>query len=227
MYSKDAVDAGIVTTTERSDTHKVILFVDDEPLFIACLRRMFDVGNPPWKYQFASTGQEAQSLIDQGGIDVIVLDLQMPDLGGLQLLRNMKANPATADLPVIMLTGKGDEEAAVQCMHSGAADYVLKEAVSQESLEKVILSALERLRLQQQADVYRLQLKQRVQELEEMLARVKMLEGLLPICMYCRRIRMSNNEWKHLDAYVDEYSDVSFSHTLCLDCKTEHYPNLK
>ena len=58
----------------------------------------------------------------------------------------------------------------------------------------------------------------RVSELEEALAQVKQLQGLLPICSYCKKIRDEQNYWQRIDSYLMEHADVMFSHGICPDC---------
>jgi len=58
----------------------------------------------------------------------------------------------------------------------------------------------------------------RVGELEEALAQVKQLRGLLPICSYCKNIRDEQNFWQRVDNYLMEHADVMFSHGICPDC---------
>ena len=55
-------------------------------------------------------------------------------------------------------------------------------------------------------------------ELEETLGRIKRLEGLLSICMQCKKIRTENNDWHQLEQYIGEHSDAVFSHGLCPEC---------
>ena len=61
-------------------------------------------------------------------------------------------------------------------------------------------------------------LAERVRELEEALANVKMLQGLLPICLYCKKIRDDRNYWQQLDKYVADHTEARFSHGICPDC---------
>jgi hypothetical protein len=53
--------------------------------------------------------------------------------------------------------------------------------------------------------------------------RVKKLEGLLPICSFCKRIRAADNEWVRLEQYITNHSEAQFSHGLCPDCAKKHY----
>ena len=60
----------------------------------------------------------------------------------------------------------------------------------------------------------------RVRELEQTLAHVKQLHGLLPICCYCKRIRSDQDYWQQLEGYLSEHADVRFSHGICPECLT-------
>lgn len=55
------------------------------------------------------------------------------------------------------------------------------------------------------------------------LGEVKTLEGLLPICAFCKKIRDDKGCWKEVEAYVSEYSGAKFTHSFCPDCANEHY----
>jgi hypothetical protein len=68
--------------------------------------------------------------------------------------------------------------------------------------------------------------KERTAELEEMLGRVKRLEGMLSICMHCKRIRAENNDWHQLERYIGEHSDAVFSHGICPECLAEQVKKL-
>lgn len=64
----------------------------------------------------------------------------------------------------------------------------------------------------------------RITELEEALTRVKTLEGIISICMHCRKIRNGQESWEHLEKYISEHTDACFSHGVCPECLEEHYP---
>jgi hypothetical protein len=55
---------------------------------------------------------------------------------------------------------------------------------------------------------------------------IKVLEGMLPICSFCKRIRDQDGEWRRLEAFISERSSASFSHTFCEQCGQIHYPGL-
>lgn len=64
-------------------------------------------------------------------------------------------------------------------------------------------------------------------KLEIALARIRRLEGLIPICMYCHKIRDTTDSWQKLEAYLAEHADVQFSHGLCPTCLEREYPEPK
>ena len=68
---------------------------------------------------------------------------------------------------------------------------------------------------------------QLIAELQKALSEVKTLQGILPICSICKQIRDDKGYWNQLEAYIEEHSDVDFSHSLCPQCLQKHYPGIK
>lgn len=64
-------------------------------------------------------------------------------------------------------------------------------------------------------------------ELEQSLAAIKRLEGILPICMHCKNIRSNSHAWHQLEVYISEHSDALFSHTFCPECYEKELRSLK
>lgn len=69
-------------------------------------------------------------------------------------------------------------------------------------------------------------LSEKVYELETALARVKQLEGIIPICMHCKNIRDDKNSWQQIEQYIFDHSDVQFSHGICPDCLKKYYSDI-
>ncbi len=63
-----------------------------------------------------------------------------------------------------------------------------------------------------------------IHELQNALAEVKTLSGLLPICSYCNKIRDDEGYWKRMESYIEKRSEAQFSHSICSDCMEKHYP---
>ncbi len=113
---KAAVAAG------RRGVH--VLLVDDEDTLRKVMRDLlerdgFDVSE-------ARDGVEALDQADKGAPDIIVLDLNLPGLSGYDVLQRLRAHPATAKTPVVVLTAKGDEDNEVRVFELGADDFLTK-----------------------------------------------------------------------------------------------------
>ena len=63
-------------------------------------------------------------------------------------------------------------------------------------------------------------------ELQEALAAIKALEGVLPLCSYCKKIRVGEDAWEQVDVYLQKHSEASVSHGICPECMKERYPDL-
>lgn len=66
--------------------------------------------------------------------------------------------------------------------------------------------------------VYEINLKEKVTQLEAALAKVKLLEGIIPICMYCKQIQNDKQSWQQLEVYISDHSEALFSHGICPEC---------
>lgn len=109
---------------------------------------------------------------------------------------------------------KGSCQDVVAGLQAGANDYVTKPFNAPEL----------RARLQVGRRVLDLQMEltERVKDLEEALARVKQLEGYLPICAYCKKIRNDEDYWQQIESYISAHSKALFTHTICPDCYQRH-----
>jgi hypothetical protein len=70
------------------------------------------------------------------------------------------------------------------------------------------------------------QLGEQVEKLQEALKHVQRLQGLLPICMFCHKIRTDQQSWQRIEFYISEHSDATFTHGLCPECAKKQFPNV-
>jgi len=142
--------------------------------------------------------------------ELLILDWMMPGLDGLGVCRNLREKFPTRPAYIILLTARNEREDIVQGLLAGADDYVTKPFDRDEL----------RARAQVGCRVIGLEkaLAARVEELEKALASVKLLQGLLPICSYCKRIRNDRNYWQQVESYLSEHSEAQFSHGICPEC---------
>lgn len=100
-----------------------ILIVDDDPGMIRALgKALRDLGH----LRFSTNGTDALRLINESPPDLLLLDAQMPGLNGFEVLETLKATPALADLPVIMVTSLSEEDFEQAGLEKGAADFIAK-----------------------------------------------------------------------------------------------------
>jgi len=105
-------------------TAKTVLIVDDE----APIREMIAVALEMADYRVleADNAQDAHALVVDHQPDLVLLDWMMPGTSGIELARRLKREEATAELPIIMLTAKGEEDNKIQGLEAGADDYITK-----------------------------------------------------------------------------------------------------
>ena len=139
-----------------------------------------------------------------------ILDWDMPGMDGVEVCRRARVLPDCKHCYFIMLTGRTLPESSVWALREGADDYLTKPVESRDLHARLLVGRriveLER------------GLADRVTELEHALAQVHQLQGLLPICMYCKRIRDDQDYWHQIEGYIAAHSQAEFSHGICPDC---------
>jgi sigma-B regulation protein RsbU (phosphoserine phosphatase) len=176
-------------------------------------RRVLETTLRKWGHDpvIATDGAVAWSILRGGDAPPLaVLDWMMPGADGVELCRRVReAGRATY---LILLTAKGTKDDMVTGLDAGADDYVVK-PFNRDELRARIGGGVRVVELQQS-------LAARVGELETALASVQQLQGLLPICSYCKSIRSHEDEnyWQGVEQYITEHSDAQFSHGICPGC---------
>jgi CheY-like chemotaxis protein len=117
---------------QMSDMH--VLVVDDEPSFREVLCRMLESAHD---VREAGSGLDALRMMAEERPAVVLLDLYLPGLGGMQVLRQMQQDPSLADVPVIVISGMDDVETKVSALEAGANDYMVKPVVREELLARI------------------------------------------------------------------------------------------
>jgi phosphoserine phosphatase RsbU/P len=188
----------------------VRLLVADDDLVS---RRILEATLRKWGYDIvtANDGLEAwEELCVPGGASIALLDWTMPSLDGVEVCRRVRALQLAEPRYLIVVTGRTTREDVLEGLGAGADEYVTKPYDPREL----------RARVQTGRRIVELQrsLSERVRALEQALQQVKQLNGLLPICSYCKRIRDDSNYWQQVESYVAAHTDARFSHGICPDC---------
>ncbi|MBI4501600.1 MAG: response regulator transcription factor [Gemmatimonadetes bacterium] len=186
-----------------------ILLADDD----AAMRLLLETLVRQWGYEPLSCADGAAAWATLSGPDapsLAILDWQMPDLDGIEVVRRARELIHDRDVYLILLTSKAETEDVVEGFGAGADDYLTKPFHPPE-LRARVRAGFRVLELEQR-------LRARVQELEAALANVKQLQGLLPICSYCKKIRDDQAYWHNVDSYFAKHAGAQFSHGVCPDC---------
>ena len=194
-----------------------ILIAEDDPTS----RCILAAALATWGYEVLATadGDEAwAALRAEDAPRLAILDWMMPAMDGVEVCRRARQLPEGLPTYLIMLTALGAQSDIVEALRAGADDYVTKPFDSDEL----------RARIEVGRRVVELQaaLADRVAQLQDALAHVRTLQGILPICMHCHRIRTDHESWDRIEKYIAEHTDARFSHSLCPECLRKHYPDL-
>jgi DNA-binding response OmpR family regulator len=190
---------------------KILIAEDDavaRKILEVTLRRLgFDVvaavdGTAAWHAFETLKGKEAPELA--------VLDWMMPGMEGVEICRRLRATAGFERVYVILLTSRDGKDDVAQGLAAGANDYIAKPFDPGE-LEARVRVGERMVKLQGS-------LAARVAELEEALAHVSRLQGLLPICSYCKKVRNETNYWEQVDSYLATHSDLKLTHGICPQC---------
>ena len=191
------------------DERYTILAVDDEYINTQVIKAAF---RDEYDILTAKDGDEAISLLKQNKVDLILLDVMMPGLSGFEVCKIIRLDPEYDAIPVIFLTALDSLDDQLQGLELGGIDY----------LTKPVNIALLKLRVRNH-----LMMKEQRDQLEAALARVKRLEGIIPICSYCKQIRDDQQSWHKLERYISDHSEALFTHSICPHCYDEQMKKIK
>jgi len=120
---------------------KIILLVDDDPLIIRMYQKKLSAEG--YKVNTAFNGEEGLTSIKKEKPDLILLDVMMPKVNGVEVLKTLKKDSESAMIPVIILTNLGDDEKEIQAAKDlGALDYLVKSDISLEELSLRVKESL-------------------------------------------------------------------------------------
>jgi len=112
-----------------------ILVVDDQPINVQLLKRMLEREN--MEVRTAQSGQECLDEIENALPDVILLDVMMPGMDGIEVCRRLKQNEETKSIPIIFVSARSSKEGRLEGLASGAVDYITKPIDLDETLARV------------------------------------------------------------------------------------------
>ena len=150
----------------------------------------------------AVDGASAWDKLERTGARIVVSDWVMPDIDGLELCRRVRGRKDSPYVYFILLTGK--------MLGAGHYARAMEEGVDDFLTKPLDVDALRT----------RLRVAERIVQLTE---RVRTLEGILPMCAYCRRIRDERGAYQSLEDFVSDKTPAQFSHGVCPECAHKHF----
>ena len=175
-----------------------ILIAEDEPVSSKVLEASLVAAGH--KVTVAENGLDAWDAWHLAEPSVVISDWMMLEMDGLELCRRIREERRDRYTYYILLTGRSGKDSYLAAMDAGIDDFITKPVDGDE------LKA-------------RLRVAERILGLRE---RMDALEGLLPICSYCKRIRNERQQWSALEGYIEKRSGAEFSHGICPDCYKQH-----
>ncbi len=128
----------MTTTDNDTDSQRTpnVLIVDDVPHNIQIIASILN--KKGYEISFANNGLRALKIAEKLKPDLILLDIMMPEMDGIETCKHLKNNPSTKDIPVIFLTAKSQSEDIIRGLNCGAVDYVTKPFNNAELLQRVL-----------------------------------------------------------------------------------------
>ena len=186
-----------------------VLIAEDDPISRLMLQGMLT----DWGYevQAVENGTEAWSVLQRDDAPrLAILDWIMPGLDGVEVCRRVRDRLATVPIYLLLLTSRDAKADIAAGLAAGSNDYLSK-PYDRDELRARVQVGCSTVTLQQN-------LADQVRKLEEALAQVRQLQGLLPICSYCKNIRDDEDYWQRVEDYLTSRADVRFSHGICPKC---------
>jgi DNA-binding response OmpR family regulator len=187
-----------------------ILIAEDDPVS----RLLLETHVKRWGHEpvSATDGNAAwAALQEEDAPGLAILDWMMPGMDGVEVCRRARDQPKAPPRYIILLTARADRQDTIEGLGAGADDYVTKPFDAAELRARVNVGV--------RVLALHGELAARIAELEQALAHVDTLHGILPICAYCKKVRSDSDSWQQVEAYVSAHSTVRFNHGVCPECE--------
>ncbi len=179
-----------------------VLVVDDNPANVQMLGSILK--NENYKVAVALSGAEALQFLAREKVEIILLDVMMPEMDGYEICSILKKDEQLKKIPVIFLTAKSEHEDIIKGFKAGAVDYITKPFNSEELLARVSVHV----------------------ELVRSRNEIQKLKTFLPICASCKSIRNDKGYWDNIESYFAENTEIALTHSICPDCAKKLYPEV-
>lgn len=209
----------MTTAANISDTFSIkgkkILVVDDSPMARAMCGSLLEEAG--YQVAYATEALEGIQMALDKPFDLILLDIIMPSVTGIEACQKIKEDERLRDIPVMIATAAEESEHLEKAFEAGAMDYITKPMRKFELLARLKSALMLKAR--------EFELIRKNQELQMAFKEIKVLQGFLPVCAWCKKVRDLKGSWHQMEAYIEKHSLAKMSHGICETCmkKQEHH----
>ena len=151
----------------------------------------------------ALDGPGSLEILKNEPVDIVLLDVTMPGMDGFEVCQKIKDQPGLKHIPILFVTARSATDDIVRGLDMGGVDYITKPFKAPELLARIRTHI----------------------ELKKAREEIKSLQGTLPICASCKKIRDDKGYWNRIESYISKHSEVDFTHGICPDCAKKLYPD--
>jgi sigma-B regulation protein RsbU (phosphoserine phosphatase) len=180
-----------------------ILIAEDDPVSLTLLKATLE--SYGHEVVTSTSGAEAWEKFDREPARVIVSDWMMPDVDGLELCRRVRNRLKTEYTYFILLTANTTGRDALRTAMNAGIDDFLPKPLDRETIY---------MRLRVAARIL------------DFTTQIRVLKELIPICMYCKKVRDDSDYWQQVDTYIHTCTGSNFSHGICPECLDKHLASL-
>ena len=173
---------------------------------------------------FAASAAEALQRLGIGAdgrssdrVDVVLMDLLMPDMDGLEACRRIRSEERLEHLPVIVVTAKTDGSDLTAAYTAGATDYIRKPVIPAELVARVSMAMTLKEEYDNREERER-ELDAKMKELGRTVQELKTLRGTLCLCAKCKRVKTAGGLWQRLEDYLEEKLNAKITSGVCTRC---------
>ena len=174
---------------------------------------------------FAESAEEALTQLGicsapppAGRIEVILMDLLMPGMDGLEACRRIRSEERLKHLPVIVVTAKIDPSDLLDAYTAGATDYIRKPVIPMEVVARVSMAMTMKEEFDNREERER-ELDAKTKELTRTVDELKTLRGTLSLCAKCKRVRTTSGIWQRIEDYLEEKLSAKITSAVCNRCE--------
>jgi len=153
-------------------------------------------------------------------VDIVLLDIHMPDMDGLEACRRIRAEERFEHLPVIIVTAKTEASDIKDAYNAGATDYIRKPVIPAELVARVSMAMSQKEEFDNRIERER-ELTEEAKQLGKTVQDLKTLRGTLCLCAKCKRVKTSSGLWQRLEDYLEEKLAAKITSAVCTRCTSD------